>query len=394
MPELAVIYQAPYPPRIFGGGDRRVRDLIKGLAAHCDGAVMLNQATADGMPSHADAGIFGIEYLGAPGGGRRSPLNRLRFWWAVLRYVRRHRVRILMFYNTTPESAALAAWLRALGVVVLYEICDLMSEGSNSGFLRMLTRQGESLLPRCSSLNIVISDYLAGQVRAVAPRVPIVQVPILVDTATFRAQPERGQEFRAAHGMPADCPLVAYAGGTWTLEGLAFLLEAFHAIHPEHPDARLCIAGNYVCDQQHDDVKSLAAAGPAASRIVLPGMLKTPDIVGLYSAADILVVPQIRHAFNQAGLPTKLAEYSAMGRAIVATDVGDVRKYFTDGESAAICEPSSAGALAAAMSSLLSSPDRRSRLAHGALGVSERFLPERAGQAIMDAVALLGKPQR
>lgn len=390
MPELAVIYQAPYPPRIFGGGDRRVRDLIKGLAAHCDGAVMLNPAAAAGMPTNADAGIFAVEYLGTKGGGRRSPLRRLRFWWAVLRYVRRHRVRIAMFYNTTTESAVLARWLRAMGVVVLYEICDLMSEGSNSGFLRMLTRQGEALLPRCSSLNIVISDYLMREVRAVAPRVPLVQVPILVDSDTFHARPERGAAFRNAHGIPAACPLVAYAGGTWKLEGLVHLIEAFHRMHAAQPDARLCIAGHYVADAQHDDVVALAAAGPGRERIVLPGMLTTDDIVALYSAADVLVVPQIRHAFNQAGLPTKLAEYSAMGRAIVATDVGDVRKYFENDVSALICEPSSTPALAEALAALLADPERRRRLAAGALRTSERFLPARAGLAIMDALAASG----
>jgi glycosyltransferase involved in cell wall biosynthesis len=356
--------------------------------------VMLNPATAHGMPPNADAGIFGIEYLGASGGGRRSPLRRLRFWWSVLRYVQRHDVRIVMFYNTTPESAALARWLRATGVVVLYEICDLMSEGSNSAILRMLTRQGESMLPRCSSLNIVISDYLARQVSAAAPRVPVVQVPILVDVDTFHARPERGAVFRETHGIPAGAPLIAYAGGTWKLEGLVHLIQAFHQIHTVHPEARLCIAGHYVSDDQHDDVVALASAGPGHGRIILPGMLTTDDIVALYSAADVLAVPQIRHEFNLAGLPTKLAEYSAMGRAIVATDVGDVRNYFQNDVSAIICEPSSTPALAEAISSLMADPNRRSRLAEGALRTSKRFLPARAGQTIIDALIASGRLPR
>ena len=389
MPELAAVYQGAYPPRIFGGGDRRIRDLLKALATHCGRAVMLSAAGPDGMPPNADAGIFEVEYLGRAGGGQRSAIRRLRFWWSVFQYVRRHRVRIVMLYNTTLESAAVARCLKALGVVVLYEICDLMSEGSNSAILRMLTKQGESLLPRCSSLNIVISDYLARHVRAVAPRVPVVQVPILVDADTFHACPERGAGFRAAHGIPAEAPLLAYAGGTWKLEGLVHLLEAFHSIQAAHPEARLCIAGHYARDDQHDDVVALAANGPGRDRIILPGMLPTDDVVALYSAADVLVVPQIRHEFNQAGLPTKLAEYSAMGRAIVATDVGDVGKYFNE-ESAVICEPSSTPALAAAIAGLLDDPERRRRLAAGALRASEQFLPARAGQAIMAALAAHG----
>jgi glycosyltransferase involved in cell wall biosynthesis len=394
MPELAVVYQSPYPPRIFGGGDRRVRDLIKGLAGRCDGAVMLNAAAADGLPVNSDHDVFRIEYLGRRGARPRSLLERLRFWWRVLHFVRRNRVRMVMLYNTTVESAVVARWLRRRGVVVLYEICDLMSQGSNSPFLRMLTRRGEASLPRCSSLNIVISDYLASTVRAAAPRVPIVQVPILVDTDTFHPRPNAAAAFREAHGIPPGCPLVAYAGGTWKLEGLVHLIEAFHRICRDHPDARLCIAGHYVADEQHDDVVALAAAGPARDRIVLPGMLTTESVVALYSAADILAVPQIRHAFNQAGLPTKLAEYSAMSRAIVATDVGDVRKYFTDGVDSMICEPSSTDAIATALAALIRDPALRRRLATGAANVSREFLPSRAGATIMDAVSALAKPPR
>jgi glycosyltransferase involved in cell wall biosynthesis len=393
MPELAVIYQTPYPPRIFGGGDRRVRNLLKGLAAQCDGVVMLDVASADGMPMNPDAALFAIEYLGSGQGSLRSPVRRLRFWWAVFRYVRRHHVRIVMFYNSTIEGAVIARLLRGLGVVVLYEICDLMSVGSNSKILRTLTKHGESLLPRCSSLNIVISDYLARHVQSAAPRVPVVQVPILVDVDTFHARPESGASFREAHGIPADAPLIAYAGGTWKLEGLAHLIQAFHSIHAAHPNARLCIAGDYVRDEQHDDVTGLAADGPGRDHIILPGTLTTDDIVYLYSAADVLVVPQIRHEFNKAGLPTKLAEYSAMGRAIVATDVGDVRKYFED-DAALICEPSSTSALADAISALLSDPDRRKLLAAGALRTSEKFLPSRAGKTIMKAILALGYKSR
>lgn len=394
MPELAVVYQSPYPPRIFGGGDRRVRDLTKGLAGRCDGAVMLTAAAADGLPVNADEDIFRIEYLGQAGGRLRSPLARLRFWWRVLRFVRRNGVRIVMLYNTTVESAVVARWLRLRGVTVLYEICDLMSQGSNSTILRMLTRRGEELLPRCSSLNIVISDFLAGKVRATAPRVPLVQVPILVDTDTFHPRPDAASAFRQARGIPPHCALIAYAGGTWKLEGLVHLIEAFHRIHGDHPDARLCIAGHYAADEQHDDVVALAAGGPARDRILLPGTLTTDEVVALYSAADVLAVPQIRHAFNQAGLPTKLAEYSAMGRAIVATDVGDVRKYFTDGIDAMVCEPSSTDAIAKALAALIGDPDLRRRLATGATEVSQRFLPSRAAEVIMSAVSSLAKPRR
>jgi glycosyltransferase involved in cell wall biosynthesis len=394
MPELAVVYQSPYPPQIFGGGDRRVRDLTRGLASRCDGAVMLNAAAPDGLPANADEDVFRVEYLGQAGGRPRSPMERLRFWWRVLRFVRRNHVRIVMLYNTTLESAVVARWLRARGVVVLYEICDLMSQGSNSAFLRMLTKRGEELLPRCSSLNIVISDYLAGKVRAASPHVPLVQVPILVDTDTFHPRPEAAAAFRQARGIPPECPLIAYAGGTWKLEGLVHLIEAFHRIHSDYPEARLCIAGHYVADDQHDDVVAMAAGGPARDRILLPGTLTTDEVVALYSAADVLAVPQIRHAFNQAGLPTKLAEYSAMSRAIVATDVGDVRKYFSDGNAAVICEPSSSAAIATALSALISDPDLRRRLAVGAAGASKRFLPSRAADVIMDAVASIAKPPR
>jgi glycosyltransferase involved in cell wall biosynthesis len=62
------------------------------------------------------------------------------------------------------------------------------------------------------------------------------------------------------------------------------------------------------------------------------------------------------------GLPLALLEAMFAGRAIVASDVGDVRVALADGAAGVVVPPGDASALARAIDRLLCDPDRARRL--------------------------------
>ena len=78
------------------------------------------------------------------------------------------------------------------------------------------------------------------------------------------------------------------------------------------------------------------------------------------------------------GLSGAVRESLAVGRPVVATDVGGNRELVRDGETGLLVPPDDAGALAAALERLLADPALASRLAeNGARFVRENLTVER-----------------
>jgi glycosyltransferase involved in cell wall biosynthesis len=93
----------------------------------------------------------------------------------------------------------------------------------------------------------------------------------------------------------------------------------------------------------------------------------------LLTDSDIVVVPQTNNVFSRAGLPTKLAEYAAMGKAIVMTNVGDVNKYFTDKQDALFCEPENIESLHNTILELIENEDLRRKLEQNSYQIARKY---------------------
>ena len=85
-------------------------------------------------------------------------------------------------------------------------------------------------------------------------------------------------------------------------------------------------------------------------------MLDEVDIIELQAGSDILVMPKLDDPVNHAGLSTKLSEYLASGKAVVASNVGDVSKYLVHEKNALLIPPGEVDALAGALLCLLAKP--------------------------------------
>ena len=91
------------------------------------------------------------------------------------------------------------------------------------------------------------------------------------------------------------------------------------------------------------------------------------------AACDILVSPHGRQADGGEffGSPTKLYEYMAMGRPIVASAVGQIAEVLVDGESALLVPPDDPEALARAIVRLVDDTSLRARLGQTARRAAE-----------------------
>ena len=93
-------------------------------------------------------------------------------------------------------------------------------------------------------------------------------------------------------------------------------------------------------------------------RILYKGFLSTDEYYKLLNECDIFCMTRVNSKFANAGFPFKLGEFLASGKAVVATNVGDVSDYLNNDVNALLINPNSVDELVAALSSIIEHPEK------------------------------------
>jgi glycosyltransferase involved in cell wall biosynthesis len=123
-------------------------------------------------------------------------------------------------------------------------------------------------------------------------------------------------------------------------------------------------------------------------RVIFKGSVTHKDVPALLDACDILVSPHIPLAAGADffGSPTKLFEYMAMGKGIVASRLGQIGEVLIEGQTALLVEPGNAEELRTAILRLAEARELRETLGARARQVAiERHTWKRNAQKIIDA---------
>lgn len=114
-------------------------------------------------------------------------------------------------------------------------------------------------------------------------------------------------------------------------ENLLFILSCFSILAEEFKNIFLCLAGE---GRYYDEIK-IEAAKLKCSKKIIVGPWVDPDNMPEYlSRIDIGLLPLIQDSrFNKAKSPTKLFEYMAMAKPVVASRIGEAESIVGDGQT-------------------------------------------------------------
>jgi glycosyltransferase involved in cell wall biosynthesis len=186
-------------------------------------------------------------------------------------------------------------------------------------------------------------------------------------------------------------PRVVYVGAVDGGRGLGLLLRAAAPALREL-DATLVLAGPIAASYAPRLAEAIAAEGLAA-HVELPGAIDHDQLPALLATATVCVVPGGAEAAGPALAlcPTKLYEYLACKRAVVAPRRPSVAAAVEHGREALLFEPDDPVDLARKLSRVLGEPALRERLAAaGYERVRREFTASAARRAVRQAYAALG----
>ena len=211
----------------------------------------------------------------------------------------------------------------------------------------------------------------------------IVVNPNGVDTDVFRPA-IGGERVRADLALRKEEQLVGFVGSFGPWHGVLVLAEAIKLIPAEMPIRFLLVGAGALQDQMKRLLKDETETG----RVIFTGAVGHAEVPALLDACDVLVSPHIPLAAGADffGSPTKLFEYMAMGKGIVASRLGQIGEVLTDEKMALLVEPGNANELSAAIMRLAESRELREALGEAARQTAvERHTWKRNAQKIMDA---------
>ena len=133
-------------------------------------------------------------------------------------------------------------------------------------------------------------------------------------------------------------------------------MAAFDLLVGDRPDARLTIAGVPTPDADPNRVRAWAQ-GHYGAVTIIDRYIEISEVPGLFASARVVATPYI--ASSQSGV-VHLA--MTMGRAVVASDVGELPGTVIDGETGRIVPGGDVESLREALAEVLADPELATRL--------------------------------
>ncbi len=172
------------------------------------------------------------------------------------------------------------------------------------------------------------------------------------------------------------------------------LADAFGRMLANNPDlgarVRLLLIGD---GGKMPLVREILQRSGAIERTILTGTVPQPEAPDYLAAADVFASPHVPNPDGTPffGSPTKLFEYMAMGRAIIASNLDQIGEILTHGETAFLVPPADADALAEGMAVLARDAELRHRLGAAARNrCLADFTWEQHTKRILDALRQVG----
>ena len=213
----------------------------------------------------------------------------------------------------------------------------------------------------------------------------IIVNPNGVDVEVFRPG-VGGVAERQKLAIDPGATLVGFTGTFGPWHGVLELAKAITRIPKEH-DLRFLLIGS---GQLLEQTRQIIREAGLLEQVTFTGSVDHTRMPALLDACDILVSPHVPLAANAEffGSPTKIFEYMAMGKGIVASRLGQIGEVLRNEETALLVEPGNVEELSEALVRLAESESLRERLGQAARrDAIEHHTWKRNAQTVLDAYA-------
>jgi glycosyltransferase involved in cell wall biosynthesis len=296
------------------------------------------------------------------------PYFLLAQFQSALQVARRQQAQIIHAHWVLPNGLV-GAWVaRMLGIPLVVSLhgSDIFVARGTPAFGRVagwVFRQA-ALVTACSE------DLRQGALELGATPQKVHLVPWGADPERF--SPAVQPLDRSCFGLSQDAAILIALGRIVAKKGFDILVQALPTLLESDPRVHVLIGGD---GDQREVLAKLAASLGVQDHVHLPGRIPWDDVPAFLAMGDVFVLPSVRDAAgNVDGLPTVLLEALALGKPVVASQIGGVPLVISDGVNGVLCPAGDVDALTQTIIRLANDVELRIRLGQAArTSVEEEF---------------------
>jgi len=240
----------------------------------------------------------------------------------------------LVYVHNMPDFLVLSGLVPKLfGAKVILDLHDPMPELMQTIFSLPPTANGVRLLRWVEKWSLGLADSVITVNRACAKifaarSCPAEKITVIMnspDEAIFSAR----QRSAARNSQAGPAPFVVmYHGSLVERNGLSLAVDAFEKVSKSIPSAELHVYGarNGFLESVMDSVK----ARGLQNSVHYMGQKPLEQIVEAIETCDVGVIPNKRSIFTELNTPTRIFEYLALGKPVIAPRASGITDYFDE----------------------------------------------------------------
>jgi len=236
----------------------------------------------------------------------------------VFREVARSKTDLILLYGvpTVGVQALLAA--RFFKVPIFFRSIDVMHQLAPSRLLSAVTGFLERIVYKRMDGVIALTPRLKTYIQSYGvPEERVRVLPSGVDVGMFQSG-EKNKAILRRWGVEADDPVILFMGTIYRFSGLDRVISDLRMLLPRYPHAKLLVVGH---GEDEARLKEIAARCEVSANVIFTGLQPYADLPDIIRAADVCINPFELNSITKDILPTKLFQYLACGRPVLATEL-------------------------------------------------------------------------
>jgi PEP-CTERM/exosortase A-associated glycosyltransferase len=255
---------------------------------------------------------------------------------------------------------------RKLGIPVVYEIRAFWEDAAvdhgtyspNSWKYRMMRSMETWACRKAAQVAVLCNGIKNDLIQRGIPEAKLTVVFNGINPQDFRVlDPE--EELAKSLGIGGK-RVLGFVGSFYRYEGLDLLVKAFAKLCETRDDLVLLLVGG---GEMEGELRDQVEKSSLQDKVIIPGRFPHEKIPGIYSLIDILVYPRYSMRLTELVTPLKPLEAMAMGKPLVASDIGGHRELIRNESTGLLFKPGDVSALAEALLRLLDDAALGARLA-------------------------------
>lgn len=297
----------------------------------------------------------------------------------------------LVYVHNMPDILVLSAMIpKALGAKVVLDLHDPMPELMTTIFQVSEDSRSVQLLKSIEKWSIARSD-LTVTVNVACKRIfsnrscRPEKIAVVMNSPDDQIFPFRAANPGSLENRACDKPFVImYHGSLVERNGLDLAIDALARVREAIPTAELRVFGAKT--PFLDRMMEFAKEKNVQQIVRFLGPRRLEDLVTEIGNCDLGVIPNQRNAFTDINTPTRIFEYLALGKPVIAPSTPGITDYF-DKESLLFFESGNAGDLAQQIKYAFSHPSEVMEIAKRAQKVYMEHTWERERQTLLDRIS-------